>query len=67
MEQLKATMNKKIKTIEQQLEEEHESKQQTLKVIIINYILHLFLMIVNAMYIYKVELNQSYLVLLLFF
>lgn len=32
MEQLKATMNKKLKTMEQQLEEEHESKQQALKV-----------------------------------
>ena len=32
MEQLKNTMNKKLKSMEQQLEEEHEQKQLAIKV-----------------------------------
>ena len=32
LEQMKSTMSKKLKSLEQQLEEEHEQKQQTIKV-----------------------------------
>ena len=32
LEQVKSTMNKKLKSMEQQLEEEHENKQQAIRV-----------------------------------